>query len=524
MLGREFADHLNGYLSSKGEDTVTVGVVLKNPEKSKHLETATMKVESFWVDFVNLRAEQYTQDSRIPDLMRIGTASEDAFRRDLTINSLFYNINTGEVEDWTGRGFDDLRKGVVATPLPALTTMLDDPLRVLRAIRFAARLRFTIDKELKEAAIDERVRNALAQKVSRERVGGEVDLMLRSPDPVGAMRLLINLKLASTVFPVDQYLQGEGAVSSEKVFDQGIELMRTAHDHLADCKFQPPLWCVNKHPIFGADEMRLTEDSEARRLLWYASFLKPLYDSFKLQSQKKCSKRQGKKENRSALLRLLVDDLKRPIRDAEAIERILKAADGFTQLLNSGCDISAMMVLLSDVRVSDVPVNGAAHRLVCSMNGRMINSETEDDPVWEHAMEFRLLCSSVLHCIGPLWRAALILSISEQLVTVDDGGLDYAIEGDILDESQSEKRQGIIERFDAFATAMQHVGVIGIWNEKPVVDGDAVRAILPSIPKGPAFRCVMDAQRDWLTLHPGAGGRAVESYLKSSFPEFAASA
>jgi tRNA nucleotidyltransferase/poly(A) polymerase len=521
MLGREFADHLNEYLSSKGEDTVSVGVVLKNPEKSKHLETATMKVESFWIDFVNLRAEEYTQDSRIPDLMRIGTASEDAFRRDLTINSLFYNINTGEVEDWTGRGFEDLRKGVVATPLPALTTMLDDPLRVLRAIRFAARLRFTIDQELKDASLDERVRTALGQKVSRERVGGEVDLMLRSPDPVGAMRLLINLKLASTVFPIDQYLQFDGGLSSEEIFDQGIELLRTAHDHVADCKLQPPLWCVNKRPLFGAQEMRLTEDSEARRLLWYASFLKPLYDTLKVQAQRKLSKRHGKKANRSTILRLLVDDLKRPIRDAEAIERIMKASDDFTQLLSSGCDISAMMVLLSDVRVSDFPVNGEGNCLVSSMNGRVVDSELEDDPVWEHAMEFRLLCSSLVQRIGPLWRAALMLSIAEQLVSVDDDGLDYAIEGDVLDESQSEKRQGIIERFDAFATAMQHVGLIGIWNEKPLIDGDAVRSILPSIPIGPAFRDVMDEQRDWLTLHPGASVNALEAHLKNAFPEYA---
>jgi tRNA nucleotidyltransferase/poly(A) polymerase len=525
MLGREFADHLNGYLSSKGEDTVSVGVVLKNPEKSKHLETATMKVESFWVDFVNLRAEEYTQDSRIPDLMRIGTASEDAFRRDLTINALFYNINTGEVEDWTGRGFEDLRKGVVATPLPALTTMLDDPLRVLRAIRFAARLRFTIDQELKEAALDERVRTALAQKVSRERIGGEVDLMLRSPDPVGAMRLLVNLNLASTVFPIEQYVCDGSSQSapSKRIFDQGIELLKTAHDHLADCRLQPPLWCVNKRPIFGANEMRLTEDSETRRLLWYASFLKPLYDSFKHQARHACSKRQGKKANRSSILRLLVDDLKRPIRDAEAIERIMKASDDFTQLLNSGCDISAMMILLSDVRVSDVPVNGEGHNLVCTMNGRTVDSEVEEDPVWEHAMEFRLLCSSVMQKIGPLWRAALILSISEQLVSIEDDGLDYTIEGDVLDESQSEKRQGIIERFDAFATAMQHVGVIGIWNEKPLIDGDAVRNLLPNIPRGPAFRDVMDEQRDWLVVHPGARVPSLEAHLRSSFPEYAKS-
>jgi hypothetical protein len=127
----------------------------------------------------------------------------------------------------------------------------------------------------------------------------------------------------------------------------------------------------------------------------------------------------------------------------------------------------------------------------------------------------------VMQKVGPLWRAALILSISEQLVSIDDDGLDYTIEGDVLDESQSEKRQGIIERFDAFATAMQHVGVIGIWNEKPLIDGDAVRKVLPNIPRGPAFRDVMDEQRDWLVVHPGARVPALEAHLRSSFPDYA---
>jgi tRNA nucleotidyltransferase/poly(A) polymerase len=70
--------------------------------------------------------------------MEIGTPEEDACRRDLTINSLFYNVNTGMVEDYCGRGLADLRQGVIRTPLPPFTTLLDDPLRVLRAIRLVA--------------------------------------------------------------------------------------------------------------------------------------------------------------------------------------------------------------------------------------------------------------------------------------------------------------------------------------------------------------------------------------------------
>ena len=139
------------------------------------------------------------------------------------------------------------------------------------------------------------------------------------------------------------------------------------------------------------------------------------------------TKRSGKKANRSIMSKLLVDELKRPGRDAEAVEKIMKAANDVTQLIQSGCDLSATLILLSDVRVMD---NHGI--LMCSMRGRSIDSATEEDPVWEHAMEFRLLCSSVLKRVGGLWRAALMLSLSEQLATLNEGDLDYAIEGDIV--------------------------------------------------------------------------------------------
>lgn len=86
-------------------------------------------------------------------------------RRDLTINSLFYNINTGTVEDYTGKGTSDLRLGLVRTPLPPCETLLDDPLRALRAVRFASRLKFRVHEELMEAGRDPRVHEALCTKV-----------------------------------------------------------------------------------------------------------------------------------------------------------------------------------------------------------------------------------------------------------------------------------------------------------------------------------------------------------------------
>lgn len=85
--------------------------------------------------------------------------------RDLTINSLFYNVNTGTVEDFTGKGTSDLRLGLVRTPLPPCETLLDDPLRALRAVRFASRLKFRVHPELMEAGRDPRVHDALCTKV-----------------------------------------------------------------------------------------------------------------------------------------------------------------------------------------------------------------------------------------------------------------------------------------------------------------------------------------------------------------------
>jgi tRNA nucleotidyltransferase (CCA-adding enzyme) len=126
---------LNRWFVKNGRKALNFGVIQQNPEKSKHLETAAVQIGSFSVDFSNLRTENYTADSRIPgssqsshsaahqaclpsllrsnwctgmhatlSVIAAGTPEEDALRRDLTINSLYYNVNTGLVEDFTNRG------------------------------------------------------------------------------------------------------------------------------------------------------------------------------------------------------------------------------------------------------------------------------------------------------------------------------------------------------------------------------------------------------------------------------------
>ncbi|CAK7220938.1 CCA tRNA nucleotidyltransferase, mitochondrial [Sporothrix bragantina] len=169
-----------------------------NPDKSKHLETATVRIFDMDVDFVNLRKETYAADSRNPQ-MEFGTAEEDALRRDATVNALFYNLSTGLVEDFTG-GLADMTANRIQTPLEPLQTFTDDPLRVLRLVRFSSRLQFSIDPGVEAVMADQRVLDALRLKISRERVGIEVEKMLKGKHPRDALALIDRLGLYHAIF------------------------------------------------------------------------------------------------------------------------------------------------------------------------------------------------------------------------------------------------------------------------------------------------------------------------------------
>lgn len=97
---------------------------MANPEQSKHLETAALRLHGPPIDLVHLRSETYTAESRIPTI-QVGTPEQDASRRDFTINSLFYNVNQQKVEDLTGKGLDDLKNGIIRTPLDPHITLMD---------------------------------------------------------------------------------------------------------------------------------------------------------------------------------------------------------------------------------------------------------------------------------------------------------------------------------------------------------------------------------------------------------------
>lgn len=185
LTGLDFGTFMKKYLEqpeAKAKYTSdVVGSLAKikaNPEKSKHLDTITTRILGLDIDLVNLRKETYAEDSRNPQ-MEFGTPEEDALRRDATVNALFYNLSSSEVEDLTGRGLEDMKLKVIKTPLEPLQTFRDDPLRVLRAIRFASRLNYRIAAEDEAAMGESSIRDALRLKITRERVGVEIIKMLK---------------------------------------------------------------------------------------------------------------------------------------------------------------------------------------------------------------------------------------------------------------------------------------------------------------------------------------------------------
>lgn len=214
-------------------DISPVAVIPAKPSMSRHLETAKLRLDGQDLDFVQLRTEDYalSADHRIPHSVAGGTPEEDAARRDFTVNALFYNLQTQNVEDFTGHGLDDLAQGVLRTPLDANITLLEDPLRALRAIRFACRLQFDLHPSLCDALVGKQVRESLLRKVSRERVGSEIDQILDSPGIVRGLGVIARCRLVEPVF-MESFKSK--TMSDESNYLQGLDRVRAGLEIVQD--------------------------------------------------------------------------------------------------------------------------------------------------------------------------------------------------------------------------------------------------------------------------------------------------
>lgn len=205
---------------SKDIDVVTVGsgielaqaVARRLGRRGTHLAvyhnfgTAQVKHGGLEVEFVGARRESYSHDSRKP-VVEDGTLEDDQRRRDLTINDLAICLNKarwGELLDPFG-GIDDLQNGLVRTPLDPDITFSDDPLRMLRAIRFATRFDFQIVPETFEAIARNRDRIKI---ISGERIIDELNKIQMAPRPSVGWAYLQRCGLLQIIFPELQALAG----------------------------------------------------------------------------------------------------------------------------------------------------------------------------------------------------------------------------------------------------------------------------------------------------------------------------
>lgn len=212
---------------SKDVDIVTVGSGIdlakavaelrKNFSKVsyfKNFGTAMIRFEDWEVEFVGARKESYDRKSRNP-IVENGTLEDDQNRRDFTINALSISLNEenyGQLID-PFNGIQDLKDGIIRTPLDPDITYSDDPLRMMRAIRFAAQLGFEIEENSFNAIRKNKDRIKI---VSQERITDEFNKILLSPKPSIGLAALFHTGILQLIFPELCDLQGVEEINGQR--------------------------------------------------------------------------------------------------------------------------------------------------------------------------------------------------------------------------------------------------------------------------------------------------------------------
>lgn len=203
----------------------------------KNFGTALIKKEGYEIEFVGARKESYRSNSRKP-IVEDGTLQDDLNRRDFTINAMAVRLNNenyGELIDAFG-GFSDLGNKIIRTPLDPDITYSDDPLRMMRAIRFATQLNFSIELN----SLTSIQKNAQRLKiVSKERIVDELNKIILSPKPSKGFKLLYVTGLLELIFPEMVALHGVEVVNGKGHKDNFYHTLQVL-DNL--CENSDNLW------------------------------------------------------------------------------------------------------------------------------------------------------------------------------------------------------------------------------------------------------------------------------------------
>lgn len=548
MTGAQFAMRLNQWSVAQGGQAIQFGVIQQNPDKSKHLETATAMLGKFEVDFVNLRTETYVDTSRIPEI-QIGTPEEDALRRDLTINSLFFNVNTGLVEDFTGRGLHDLSLGLIQTPLPPLTTLQDDPLRALRAVRFASRFNFDMAPELWEACCHTTVREVLLTKVSRERVFQELEQMLDNVAAARSSYMLHSLKMLPLIFTLPAASLRPVANSNASTPESAM----TFHEYGLST-----LLGVSLLEMWAADTSSATSSSTASASAAAGAPFRDLLVQFRqaedYRAERKllnfaalcaqgvcweCANPQKKKKNLPLTDYLLQSELRMRGKDGDSVTRTQQAAAQFKDVLRE------------------------------LMRRESATSAAEGG---EQVLTRQAL-GGLMRRVGACYMPALALAAAELLVEAVGGGsfpevlpgLCGLVQGGVErggPDTMQGPRLALFEQAAAARVVSAASLVVGavdsmrlqhVYKNVPLLNGEAIKKVFSNIPKGPVFGevraasertifppiknttlCwlndtkpsthsplqIVEEQMNWMLVHPEGTVEELTRYITTKFAGF----
>ena len=219
-----------------------------NVSEFKTYGTAMIKYRGLELEFVGARKESYRKESRNP-IVENGSLTDDQLRRDFTINAMAFSLckeDFGALVDPFG-GLSDLERGIIRTPQDPDITFSDDPLRMLRAVRFATKLstpqlQFCITPECMEAM--RRNRNRL-QILTRERIAEELNKMLVVPKPSKAFRLMDEAGLLDLILPSLTALKGVNVMEGKghkDNFDHTLQVLDNVAELEMESRPEPNVW------------------------------------------------------------------------------------------------------------------------------------------------------------------------------------------------------------------------------------------------------------------------------------------
>ncbi len=225
----------------------------------KNFGTAMIKFDDLEIEFVGARKESYRSDSRKP-IIETGSLEDDQKRRDFTINAMAIHLtekNFGELVD-PFNGVQDLQDKIIRTPLDPDITFSDDPLRMMRAIRFASQFHFTIDDKALKALSKNNERISI---VSMERITVELNKIILSSKPSVGFKLLFDTGLLKIIFPQFCKLQGVEVVNGQGHKDNFYHTLEVL-DNVARASDDLWLrWAAVLHDIAKPDTKRFDDQS-----------------------------------------------------------------------------------------------------------------------------------------------------------------------------------------------------------------------------------------------------------------------